>query len=727
MENKMGKNIQMWRDGEFQSIEFVVTQQCNLRCKYCYMVGKNDANRLTFDVAKKAIDYLISKETEALFERDAISLNFIGGEPLLEIDLIDKICDYFKLMLYESGHKWFNNYMINIGTNGLLYSDTKVQKFLKKNFGRVTMNITIDGNEEKHDLQRVYPNGKGSHSDVLKNVHLWLKQSGHAVTKVTIGHDDLHLIKDSIVYLWNLGMDEVPANIIFEDVWQDGDDEIYCSQLKEIADYVIDNELWSTHNTTLFHERLGGPLDDKDLKGRECGSGGIISIDASGKFYPCVRFIDYSLENQESISVGDIEHGLNLEKIRSFVNCDLQHQSDKECLECPVAAECSYCLAHNYDVSDSGTLFQRNKIICKMHKARVRANNYYWAKLEEKLNEVDTTKCYYKKNLFILLADDSTEYCTYNKKVTDDSEIKALSETQLELASKFAEYNFLNPILVHSNDEELSNNAIQQLKDLRTYNICEVNSEVSKNDSILRRIICLSHNDLAGEIEINGNSVILNLDKDNISNLSSDVELLLKQCKRINLIIKGDYDKIDFSEYARQLDNVVNLLGEYYENSDAKYVDVITDSVMCLEENSCKAGEDSFTLAPNGYIYVCPAFYYSNPSQYIGSIEEGIIDAKLKYFTRDSSPICSNCDAGQCKRCVFENKKWTGEFNTPSSYQCKKSMIERKAAKKLSDILDKLNYESCKCEIDEISSMDPITKLIGTRDNKRSYNFVNIL
>lgn len=291
-----------------------------MRCKYCYMIGKNDKNRLSIETAKKAIDYILSDDM--LFEQDALAINFIGGEPLLEIELIDQICDYFKIKMYEKNHKWFNLFMINIGSNGLLYDSPKVQKFLQKNKGKVSLNITIDGTKEKHDLQRVYPNGEGTHADVLRNVKLWLKQAPLAMTKVTIGHDDMDYLKDSIIYLWNIGMNEVPANIVFEDVWKEGDDIRYYTQLRELADYVVDNHLWDKYNTTLFSERLGLPLSKIDLSGRECGSGGMITIDASGRFYPCVRFMDYSLENQESISIGDSENGLNFEKIRAFVNCD---------------------------------------------------------------------------------------------------------------------------------------------------------------------------------------------------------------------------------------------------------------------------------------------------------------------------------------------------------------------------------------------------------------------
>lgn len=486
----MGKNIYMWRDGAFQSIEFVVTQECNMRCKYCYMIGKNDKNRLSIETAKKAIDYILSDDM--LFEQDALAINFIGGEPLLEIELIDQICDYFKIKMYEKNHKWFNLFMINIGSNGLLYDSPKVQKFLQKNKGKVSLNITIDGTKEKHDLQRVYPNGEGTHADVLRNVKLWLKQAPLAMTKVTIGHDDMDYLKDSIIYLWNIGMNEVPANIVFEDVWKEGDDIRYYTQLRELADYVVDNHLWDKYNTTLFSERLGLPLSKIDLSGRECGSGGMITIDASGRFYPCVRFMDYSLENQESISIGDSENGLNFEKIRAFVNCDLAHQSDKECLNCTVASECSYCLAHNYDIS--GTLFRRNKHICKMHKARVRANNYYWARLENALGKVDREKAYYKQNLFIMLSDDSSIYCNYSKP-SIEQEITRIGEDVLLEAADFTENEFFNPILLHSNDSDLSDKAIQIFKNQRTFNLFEHDSKNIFNgeNNVLRKIKSVTH------------------------------------------------------------------------------------------------------------------------------------------------------------------------------------------------------------------------------------------
>ena len=89
-----------WQEGTAKEITFIVTKDCQLACKYCYLVGKNSNERMSFDVAKKAIDYILSQEKNIMFNQESVIWDFIGGEPFLEIDLIDKICDYIKKELY---------------------------------------------------------------------------------------------------------------------------------------------------------------------------------------------------------------------------------------------------------------------------------------------------------------------------------------------------------------------------------------------------------------------------------------------------------------------------------------------------------------------------------------------------------------------------------------------------------------------------------------------------
>lgn len=123
-------SMEIWQSGIAKNITFIVTKDCQLACKYCYLVGKNSSERLSFEVAKRAVDYILSNPD--IFDEDSVVWDFIGGEPFLEVELIDRICDYIKIETYKRDHKWFNSYRINITTNGLNYSNEKVQSFIKK-------------------------------------------------------------------------------------------------------------------------------------------------------------------------------------------------------------------------------------------------------------------------------------------------------------------------------------------------------------------------------------------------------------------------------------------------------------------------------------------------------------------------------------------------------------------------------------------------------------------
>ena len=192
-----------WESGRAKTITFIVTKDCQLACKYCYLVGKNSNERMSFDVAKAAVDYLLRQS----FKEDSVIWEFIGGEPFLEIDLIDRITDYIKTELFRLNHKWFNSYRLSFSTNGINYSSEKVQSFILKNKNHISIGITIDGTQKKHDINRVYRiTEKGSYDDVVANVPLWLRQFPNSSTKVTISHEDLPYIKDSVIHLFGLGM-----------------------------------------------------------------------------------------------------------------------------------------------------------------------------------------------------------------------------------------------------------------------------------------------------------------------------------------------------------------------------------------------------------------------------------------------------------------------------------------------------------------------------------------
>lgn len=100
---------------------------------------------MTLDVAIRAVDYILTCEN---FKEDSVIWEFIGGEPFLEIDLIDSICDYIKLKMYELNHRWFNSYRFSFSTNGINYGNEKVQNYISKNLHHLSIGITIDGTEK---------------------------------------------------------------------------------------------------------------------------------------------------------------------------------------------------------------------------------------------------------------------------------------------------------------------------------------------------------------------------------------------------------------------------------------------------------------------------------------------------------------------------------------------------------------------------------------------------
>lgn len=339
---------------------------------------------MSFETAKLAVDYILSHPD--LFQEKSVSWDFIGGEPFLEIDLIDKICDYIKTELYRLNHQWFNSYVFNFTTNGINYGDERVQRFIKKNKLHLGITITIDGNEVKHNMNRVYKNSdKGSYSAVVRNIPLWLEQFPEAATKVTISSADISYICESVVHLFQLGIHNVNINCVFEDIWKNGDDCIFEKQLLELADIMIDNGYYRKFNCSFFSEQIGKPLDPQKQNNNWCGAGIMLSVDASGFFYPCTRFAAYSLRTKKPIIIGNVKDGIDKNKLRPFLVLNRTMQSPLGCVSCEVASGCAWCQGENYDAADTPTIYQRSTAICKMHKARVRANNYYWNKLYRKL------------------------------------------------------------------------------------------------------------------------------------------------------------------------------------------------------------------------------------------------------------------------------------------------------------------------------------------------------
>ncbi|MDR2650045.1 MAG: radical SAM peptide maturase, CXXX-repeat target family [Clostridiales bacterium] len=376
-----GEHFQGANGFAVKTITFVVTEDCNLRCSYCYECNKNYSTAMTKETARKAVDTLLSQNTihdyiDPSGDVRAIILDFIGGEPLLQIELIDYICDYFKYQVYTRNHQ-FQNYMFSISTNGVLYDTPEVQKFIFKNRGRLSLSITIDGNKELHDSCRLFPDGAGSFDTVFRNVQKAVEQIGLQSTKVTIAPENLKYLSTSIPWLIEQGLRDIHANCVYEDVWKPEHAMLFYSELIKLADWLLDDKRYERCGASLFAEFIGKPLSQEDNHNWCGGTGLMLAIGTDGNLYPCIRYMQYSLRNQSELKIGNIDSGITeFQVIDRLSAITRRSQSTDECFNCPAASGCAWCSGYCYDVH--GTPDKRTTFICQMHKARVLANYYYW-------------------------------------------------------------------------------------------------------------------------------------------------------------------------------------------------------------------------------------------------------------------------------------------------------------------------------------------------------------
>ncbi len=332
---------------------------------------------MPFSVAKQAIDYIFS---EPRLDSDEIILDFIGGEPLLEINLISEIVCYFLDKANKINHSWQEKFRIRITTNGLLYTSKQVQDFIKMYHDHLSISISIDGDRAKNNTSRIYASGKGSYDDVINSIPLWRKQFPEDGTKMTISHNDLPYVFDSVKHLVSLGIYKIDVNPVLENVWLQNDDQLLEDQLVKCADYIIDNHLENVVDLSCFEENLGTEdVPDAPLNYGICGLF-TFAINPKGDFYTCLRFAQFSLRTKPERSIGNIIEGINWNLMRPFKSFCNQITSDS-CSHCELHNGCKVCPAENYDSSVTSTIYEQSLSACQMHKAKVKAKNYFWYKL----------------------------------------------------------------------------------------------------------------------------------------------------------------------------------------------------------------------------------------------------------------------------------------------------------------------------------------------------------
>ena len=374
-----------------KTVTFQVTEQCQLRCTYCYE-GHKKNTYMSLDVGKQAIDFLLNSTPENNpyinpSNTPAIIIDFIGGEPLLAIDLIEELIKYFKQRTIELNHPWAIRHRFSICSNGIDYFNPKFQNLLKKYSNEISFSISIDGTKKLHDACRIFPDGRGSYDIAIQGVKHYMEHYNKNLdSKMTLAPANLKYLYESFYNLVSIGYKQIYMNCIFEEGWTNKDATLLYNELKKAADYMIETEHYKDIYLSIFDTNIGHPMLEKD-NNNWCGGTmqGMLAIDRKGNIYPCLRYMETSLgTDQPPMIVGNIYDGIGHNPADKYVIEGLEKitrksQSTEKCFNCPIAQGCAWCSAYNYQ--KFGTANHRATFICPMHKARVLANVYYWNKL----------------------------------------------------------------------------------------------------------------------------------------------------------------------------------------------------------------------------------------------------------------------------------------------------------------------------------------------------------
>lgn len=207
--------------------------------------------------------------------------------------------------------------------------------------------------------------------------------------------------------------------------------------------------------------------------------------------------------------------------------------------------------------------------------------------------------------------------------------------------------------------------------------------------------------------------VVLRITKQELFAHQAEVAEMLADVPRLNVVLTDveTFTEADFEAYKECLTCLAANVERLYVDGKSPQLNLLTDRMMLSQMNNCGAGDTTITLAPNGKFYVCPAFYYENEADSIGDLEHGLDIKNKQLYKLGYAPICRHCDAWQCKRCIWLNRKTTLEVNTPSHEQCVVAHLERNASRELMQNIRKHGtFLPEQEEIEEIDYLDPFDK-----------------
>ena len=348
--------------GIIKSMCLNVSHLCNLRCEYCFADGgtyNGAAENMSLDVALKAIDMIVSKSAN----RHNLEVDFFGGEPLLNFDVVKKTVEYARSI--EKAHN--KNFRFTITTNAMLLNDEIIDFFNKEMYNVV---VSIDGRRSVHDCVRKTASGKGSFDTVIKNA-LRFKQlrKGQYYIRGTYTASNKDFSKD-VLFLNDLGFDQLsiepvvlPENhrlaIKKEDIEQ------LKAEYDKLAEAYVERrkgEKWFN----FFHFMLdiyNGPCESKRLVG--CGAGNdYVAVAPNGNIYPCHQF-----DGEKDYVIGNVLDGTFNTEIPKFFAENNLLKKDK-CRNCWAKYYCSGGCAANA-IKYGGGINKPYELSCELMRKRI--------------------------------------------------------------------------------------------------------------------------------------------------------------------------------------------------------------------------------------------------------------------------------------------------------------------------------------------------------------------
>ena len=340
-----------------------IAHDCNLTCKYCFAEeGEYHGRRalMSFEVGKKALDFLIANSGN----RVNLEVDFFGGEPLMNWDVVKQLVEYGRSREKECNKK----FRFTITTNGVLLND-EIMDFCNREMSNVV--LSLDGRKEVNDRMRPFRNGSGSYDLIVPKFQKFAESRGTKdyFVRGTFTRNNLDFSKD-VLHFADLGFKKLsiepvvadpkePYSIREEDLPQ------IMEEYDRLAKEFIKREK-EGRGFQFFHFMIDlnqGPCVAKRLSG--CGSGTeYLAVTPWGDFYPCHQFV-----GMEDFLLGNVDEGITNTKVRDeFKLCNVYAR--EKCRDCFARFYCSGgCAANAYNFS--GDITGAYEIGCAMQKKRI--------------------------------------------------------------------------------------------------------------------------------------------------------------------------------------------------------------------------------------------------------------------------------------------------------------------------------------------------------------------